>query len=267
MQTHSKYKFINWLRRRNQQRKRTLLLTGLILTLLFLAKMSVAQERPQDRSLSAEQIMAIVKKFHPIARIAGINIEKAKADITIARGQFDPQLYSSNAQKTFDGTDYYNYNRPELNIPTWFGVNITTGLEYLSGSRTDPEQTTGKTSYFGISVPLAKNLLMDKRRAALQTAKIYRDASLVEQRAVLNDLLLEAMLVYWDWVNQYQQYQILSQAVSVNEQRLGLVRLAYRQGDRPAIDTTEAMTQLQQFQLMQTQAWLEFRNEGILLSA
>lgn len=267
MQTHSKYKFINWLRRRNQQRKRTLLLTGLILTLLFLAKMSVAQERPQDRSLSAEQIMTIVKKFHPIARIAGINIEKAKADITIARGQFDPQLYSSNAQKTFDGTDYYNYNRPELNIPTWFGVNITTGLEYLSGSRTDPEQTTGKTSYFGISVPLAKNLLMDKRRAALQTAKIYRDASLVEQRAVLNDLLLEAMLVYWDWVNQYQQYQILSQAVSVNEQRLGLVRLAYRQGDRPAIDTTEAMTQLQQFQLMQTQAWLEFRNEGILLSA
>ena len=85
MQTHSKYKFINWLRRRNQQRKRTLLLTGLILTLLFLAKMSVAQERPQDRSLSAEQIMAIVKKFHPIASIAGINIEKAKADITIAR--------------------------------------------------------------------------------------------------------------------------------------------------------------------------------------
>mgnify|MGYP000081247462 CR=1 FL=1 len=81
MQTHSKYKFINWLRRRNQQRKRTLLLTGLILTLLFLAKMSVAQERPQDRSLSAEQIMAIVKKFHPIARIAGIMASKRCSEL------------------------------------------------------------------------------------------------------------------------------------------------------------------------------------------
>ncbi len=267
MQTHSKYKIVNWLRQRNQRRKRTILVTGLMIILLFLAKLSNAQDSLRENTLSAAQVMNIVKQFHPVARIAAINIDKAKADITIARGQFDPQLYSSNAQKTFDGTDYYNYNRPELNIPTWFGVNISAGLEYLSGSRTDPEETAGKTSYFGISVPLAKNLLMDKRRAALQTAKIYRDASLVERRAMLNDLLLEALLVYWDWVNQYQQYQILTQAVTVNEQRLGLVRLAYRQGDRPAIDTTEALTQLQQFQLLQTQAWLEFRNDGILLSA
>jgi len=267
MQTHSKYKIVNWLRQRNRQRKRTMLLTGLMLLLLFFAKYAVAQDSMQSNTLSAQQVMAIVKQYHPVARIAGINIDKAKADITIARGQFDPQLYSSNAQKTFDGTDYYNYNRPELNIPTWFGVNISAGLEYLSGSRTDPQETAGKTSYFGISVPLAKNLLMDKRRAALQTAKIYRNASQVERRAMLNNLLLEALLVYWDWVNQYQLYQILSQAVNVNEKRIELVRIANRQGDRPAIDTTEALTQLQQFQLMQSQAWMEFRNEGILLSA
>lgn len=172
---------MHWLRQRNRQRKRMILLTGLTLLLFFLAKISTAQDRQTDPTLSATQVMSIVKRYHPVARIADINIDMAKADITVARGQFDPQLYSSNAQKTFDGTDYYNYNRPELNIPTWFGVNISTGLEYLSGSRTDPQETAGKTSYFGVTVPLAKNLLMDKRRAALQTAKIYKDASLVEK--------------------------------------------------------------------------------------
>ncbi|HRG25916.1 MAG TPA: hypothetical protein PLL23_16065, partial [Chitinophagaceae bacterium] len=100
MQTHSKYKIIHWLRQRNQQRKKTILLTGLMLILLFLAKLSMAQDSLQLQTLSASQVMSIVKRYHPVARIADINIDMAKADITIARGQFDPQLYSSNAQKT-----------------------------------------------------------------------------------------------------------------------------------------------------------------------
>lgn len=266
MQTHSKYKFINWLRRRDQQRKRTLLLTGLVLMLLFVAKLSVAQEPPGDRSLSAAQVMAIVKKYHPVARIADINIEQAKADITIARGQFDPQLYSSNAQKTFDGTDYYNYNRPELNIPTWFGVNIHTGIEYLSGSRTDPQETSGKTSYFGLTVPLAKNLLMDKRRAALQTAKIYRDASLIEKRIQLNNILQESVAAYWSWVQQYQVNEILKNAVEVNRKRVEFIKTSFRLGDRPGIDTIEAIAQLQNMELMQYQAQLDFTNAGLALS-
>lgn len=266
MQTHSKYKFINWLRRRDQQRKRTLLLTGLVLILLFLAKLSLAQEPSGDRSLSAAQVMAIVKKYHPVARIADIHIEQAKAAIMIARGQFDPQLYSSNAQKTFDGTDYYNYNRPELNIPTWFGVNIHSGIEYLSGSRTDPQETAGKTSYFGLTVPLAKNLLMDKRRAALQTAKIYRDASVIEKRIQLNNILQESVAAYWSWVLQYQVTEVLKNAVEVNRKRVEFIKTSFRLGDRPGIDTIEAIAQLQNMELMQYQAQLDFTNAGLALS-
>ena len=266
MQTHSKYKFICWLRQRNQQRKKTVLITGLMLILLFLAKLSMAQDSLESQTLSASQVMSIVKKFHPVARIADINIDMAKADITIARGQFDPQLYSSNAQKTFDGTDYYNYNRPELNIPTWFGVNISTGLEYLSGSRTDPQETSGKTSYFGLTVPLAKNLLMDKRRAALQTAKIYKDASQVEKNILLNNILQESIAAYWNWTLQYQVLQVLNDAVVVNRKRVAFIKTSFRLGDRPGIDTIEAMAQLQNMELMQSQAALEFTNAGLGLS-
>ncbi len=266
MQTHSKYKIINWLRQRNQQRKKTILITGLMLILLFLAKLSMAQDSLQLQTLSASQVMSIVKRYHPVARIADINIDMAKADITIARGQFDPQLYSSNAQKTFDGTDYYNYNRPELNIPTWFGVNISTGLEYLSGSRTDPQETSGKTSYFGVTVPLAKNLLMDKRRAALQTAKIYKDASQVEKNILLNNILQESIAAYWNWTLQYQVLQVLNDAVVVNRKRVAFIKTSFRLGDRPGIDTIEAMAQLQNMELLQSQAALEFTNAGLGLS-
>jgi len=107
---------------------------------------------------------------------------------------------------------------------------------------------------------------MDKRRAALQAAKIFRSASEAEKRNMLNDLLLDAMNSYWNWVKQYQVYKIMTDAVSVNEKRMALVRTAYLLGDRPAIDTTEALAQLQHFELLKNQAWLEFQNAGLELS-
>ncbi len=229
-----------------------------------------AQESMQQadslQTLSAKQLMEIVKQYHPVAKQADIFIEKAKADVTIARGMFDPVLANEMAEKTFDGTNYYYYNRPELSITTWFGVEVTAGLEYLSGNRTNPEETKGQTSYVGISVPLAKNLLMDKRRAALQTAKIFREASAIEKRNILNNLLLDAMKTYWTWVQQYQFYKTISDAVVVNEKRVQLVKTAYRLGDRPAIDTAEALVQLQSFELQKSQAWLEFQNTTLDLS-
>lgn len=230
----------------------------------FLTSKSFAQQN--DKTLSAGQVMQIVKQFHPVAKQATILIEKAKADIVTARGGFDPFFQNGFAQKTFDGVDYYKYNRPELYLPTWFGIEVYAGLENLNGSRTDPTETTGETSYMGVSIPLAKNLMMDKRRAALQTAKILRQASETESRNILNNLLLDAMKNYWEWVKYYQVYNTLNDAVLVNEKRLGLVKTGFRLGERPAIDTTEALTQLQSFEVMRENAWLQFQNAGLELS-
>jgi len=227
---------------------------------------NVAFSQENQKTLSALQFMQMVKQYHPTAKQAALIIEKAKADITIARGSFDPLLYNSRAQKTFDGTDYYAYNRPELTIPTWFGIDIYTGLEKLNGNRTNPTDTKGETSYLGISIPLGKNLLMDKRRAALQTAKIFREASEPERRNMLNNLLLDAMKQYWQWVQYYQMYKIINDAVAVNEKRLELVKNSFRLGDRPAIDTTEALTQLQSFQVMRENAWMQWQNATLELS-
>jgi outer membrane protein TolC len=234
--------------------------------LVFLLLYGPSRSQDSTKTLSVQQVVEMVKKYHPVAKQASLLIEKAKADITIARGGFDPLLNNEHARKTFDGINYYNYNRPELTIPTWFGIELSTGLENLSGDRTDPQDSKGQTSYAGISLPLAKNLLIDKRRAALQTAKIFRQASGAEQRTMLNNLLLEALKAYWYWMQYYQVYTILDNAVQVNEKRLLLIKTGYRLGDRPAIDTTEALTQLQSFQVQRENAWMQFQNAGLELS-
>ena len=236
----------------------------IFLLLILSTQALVAQD--SVHTLSARQVMEIVKRYHPVALQAGILVEQAKADIVSARGQFDPVFENEAAQKTFEGTAYYSYNRPEISIPTWFGIEVKAGLEYLSGNRTDPVDTKGESSYLGISIPLAKNLLMDKRRAALQSAKIFRQASVAERRNMLNQLMLDALKSYWSWVKEYQLYQVMNEAVAINESRFRWVRSAYQLGDRAAIDTTEVLAQWQQFELLRSQAWLNFQNAGLELS-
>lgn len=217
-------------------------------------------------SLSFEEYMSIVQQYHPIAKQADIQIEKAKAALLAARGMFDPVIETQTSQKSFDGIRYYNSVDPMLKIPTWYGIELYAGTGYLSGTRVDPTETTGESSFAGVSVPLARNLLIDKRRAALKTGAIYRDLSVVERRIVLNDLLFDAAAAYWSWVRAYEVMQVVNQAVVVNEDRMRFIRNATKIGERAVIDTVEAFAQLQQFRFLQNEANVQFANNAIGLS-
>lgn len=241
--------------------KKYILLFVVICTSLF----TRAQEA--TATLNAEQVLALVRQFHPIVKQANINIQKSKADITLARAAFDPILSTYAARKILNGTNYYNYLSPEIAIPTWYGIEVYSGLENITGNRLDPSQTSGQSSYFGISIPLAKDLVMDKRRAFLQQAKIFSTMATVEQQAAVNDLLMNAIEAYWLWVKAYQTYNVVKNNVAINEKRLALVKKSYINGERPAIDTVEALTQLQSFQYQQNVYALEFKNAGLQLSA
>lgn len=244
------------------------LLSSFLITLgVFLAQAVAAQPQDSLLRLNAEQVLEIVRKFHPVARQTTLNIEQSDANILIARGAFDPVAGAYVAGKTFNGTKYYQQTSPQLTIPTWFGIEINTGLENLSGNRLDPTMTAGKSSYVGITVPLGKDLLMDKRRASLKQARIFNSMAFTEQRLVINDLLMDAMDAYWQWVRSYQIFKIIEANVAVNQQRFRFVRSAFLNGERPAIDTVEALTQLQSFQYQQNEKWLAFQNAGLDLSA
>ena len=233
---------------------------------LFLLFIQSIKANDSTKILSLNNFLKIVRTYHPVAKLAAIQVAKAKADLVTARSGFDPILGSDAGNKTFDGINYYQSNGTQLSIPTWYGIEIKAGIEYLGGTRTDPMESIGKTSYAGITVPLAKNLLMDKRRAVLQQAKIMVQASEQERRLMLNDLLMEATDTYWQWLQSYFIYQTYNEVIEVNKKRVGMVNMAYRNGERPAIDTTEAVAQLQNFEYQQNQAWLAWQNAGVQLN-
>jgi outer membrane protein TolC len=221
----------------------------------------------QQKTLSSTDFWQIVQNFHPVVKQTLIEIKQSDATLTMARGAFDPVLQHYSTQKTLDGKNYIDYHAPSLNIPTWYGVELSAGIENIQGSRLDPSQTLGQTSYLGIQIPLAKNLLMDKRRAALQQAKIMQKMAIQEQRKELNSLLQEAMEAYLAWVRSYQVMQLVQANYRNASARQILVEKSVAFGERPAVDTLEALTQKQTFENMLTSKVLEFNNARLALSA
>ena len=239
-----------------------------ILFILFFTILNVIHVSAQDKNvLSAPQVLQILKQYHPIIRQAQIEIEKSEADILQARAAFDPIVKINTAQKTFNGENYYQYTTPEITIPTWYGVEVNAGFENLKGDRISITETLGPTNYLGFNIPLAKNLVIDKRRAFLQQSKIYNQLAIIDQQILVNDIQFDAMQAYWNWVRAYQTYLVVKNNVEVNENRLNLVRKAYRNGERPAIDTVENLSQLQSFLYLQNEEYLAFQQAGIELSA
>ena len=232
--------------------------------LLFTGFLLSAQD--SMRILKEEEFIAAVKQFHPVAKQGGLLVDIAKAELTAIRGNFDPIFQTANDRKTFDGNNYFNYTSGELTVPTWYGVEVRGGYERNFGDFIFSELTPGRSSYMGLTVPLAKNLAIDKRRAALQQAKLFTQQSEQERRIIINDLLLDAYFSYWNWSKDYQVYQLLSNAVDLNQERYKLIKISFEQGDRAKIDTIEAVAQLQNLQQQQAEAYLKFRKSSFEIS-
>lgn len=234
--------------------------------LSFVCSTSLFCQLNTGKILSSEAFINQVKLYHPIASQANLLVEKATADLLSAKGAFDPSLQMNASRKTFDGSDYYHYNNPELVLPTPVGVNIKTGIENNSGNYVNPEVSLGGASYLGVEIPLARGLLLNKRRAVLMQAKIFKNQSEQEKLIILNDLLFEAYSRYWEWAGAYRLYNIYSDYVAAANRRLRLVRISFNNGDRAMADTLEAYTQLQNYQLQQSEALLRFNNASLELS-
>jgi outer membrane protein TolC len=218
--------------------------------------------------LSYSQFVKIVAQHHPATYQADLQIPMAKAKLLESRGNFDPVIHQELDQKNFNDQRYYSILQAGLKIPTRLGVSFNAGYEQMNGSYLNPENNMpqGGLAYAGISVPLAKDLLIDKRRLELQKAKLYVKSAEWERELLLNELMHEAGQCYWEWFVAYNVMRIYEEALELANARKNFVVSSYKLGDSPNIDTTEASIQVQNLNINLVQAKLSFLNASLLLS-
>lgn len=218
--------------------------------------------------LTRDAFVRIVLENHPMARQAALRPTLGEATVRSARGGFDPLATAGYDEKWFDDKNYFQLFDAGLKVPTWYGVELFAGYQENSGDLLNPQATTPDDGLLkvGGQVSLGQGLFIDQRRATLRKAEAYLRATRAEQEQLLNDLLLQALNDHTDWVAAHRAARIADAAVELAAVRLDAVRGSWRGGDRPAIDTLEALLQLQDRRMRQQQAALGVRNATLRLS-
>ncbi|CAM1349417.1 TolC family protein [Tenacibaculum crassostreae] len=222
----------------------------LYLLFLFLTITSFSQNN-LTTTLSLEEYIGYVKKFHPVIKQAELITSTNEAKLLKARGAFDPKIEVDHNKKQFKETEYYNKLNSTFKIPTWYGIELKGSYENNSGQYLNPEFNTPENGLYsaGVSVSLAKNLFMNKRMATLKQAKLYVKQGKLEQQLAVNDILFDAITTYLQWLQYYQSYEVYNDYYTNADTRLKNVIKSFKAGDKPAVDTLEANINLKNREL------------------
>ena len=222
----------------------------------------------QDSTLlTFDEFITIVKENHPMSYISELKGNEGEFLIWQAKGGFDPKLGGDLNQKYFDDKNYYSHLHAGLKIPTWFGITAQVSYDENSGVYLNPRDYTSNTGLWsaGLSIELGNGLVIDERRAELRQAKIYANSTQLEQDLMLNQLIFDASVAYYDWFKAYSNFVVYEEAVVNASDRLANIRELSEYGDKPYIDTLKALIFLQERQLSLEQTRLELTNKRALL--
>ena len=209
--------------------------------LLLLGSFVWGQEQ-NLKELSYNEFLGYVKKYHPLVKSAQLEINKAQANLMMARGGFDPKIEADFDQKQFKGKEYYSVFNSSFKIPTWYGIEVKAGFDNSEGIFVNPENTLpnqGLTS-LGITIPVGQGLLINQRMADLRKAKIQIQLSQAERKLQAVEVVYNASIAYFNWKRNYSEVQLYKNYLKNAEIRYKGILTLIKNGDKPAIDSVEA---------------------------
>lgn len=213
-----------------------------LLQLFLFITIGVSGQETISAEFTYNEFLGYVKKSHPLVKSANLELNKAQANLMMARGAFDPKLEVDFNNKKFKDVDYYSVLNSSFKIPTWYGIEVKAGFDNNDGYYLNPQNKTpnqGLTS-LGISVPLGQGLLINQRMADLQKAKIQLNLSQAALKLQAISILYDASLAYFNWKKSYNEVKLYKN-YSVNAtMRFKGIRSLIEDGDKPAIDSVEA---------------------------
>ncbi|WP_455169876.1 TolC family protein, partial [Aegicerativicinus sediminis] len=226
-------------------------------------------EKPAEASiLSFEEYMAYVKKYHPLVKMADLNLSVGEAEVLKARGAFDPKVEVDYERKKFNGTTYYDQLNSTFKIPTWFGLEFKAKYEDNSGAYLDPSLTVPEDGIYsaGVELDLTNGFLINQRMASLRKAQLFEQESKATRDLMINEVLFEATKAYLNWCQAYNSQLIYENFLDNAALRYEGVKRSVEVGDKAEIDATEALITLESRQLSLENASLESRKNQLLAS-
>lgn len=219
----------------------------LLLFSLMLLNCLNLKAQEQGDTLRFEPYLDLVKKNHPLAKQAGLQSAFAAARRKKAKGAFDPTIRSNWDEKYFDSKHYFQIFETQIEVPLQYGLKVNGAYERNEGVFLNPENKTDAYGLWalGIEANLGQGLLFDQRRAGLKLADIQQAQFENTRVQIINTLLFNAALSFIDWQEKSAIQKILKEGLTLANVYFEATKAAFENGEKPAIDTLEAMLVVQ----------------------
>lgn len=224
----------------------------------------------QDSTLTLPlaEYLGYVKAYHPFVKQANLVINESEAKLMKARGAFDPKLEVDYDRKKFKNTEYYDKLNASFKIPTWFGIELKGNFEENTGDFLNPQDVVPIDGLYsaGISIPVARGLLTNERMAMLRQSRLYVKQAQADRQLLVNDILYEATITYFNWLKSYNEKRIFEDFLSNAQMRFEGIKKSHDIGERPAIDTLEARITINNRKLNLEKARINYIKASLELS-
>lgn len=241
---------------------------GVVFVFAF-AKASFSQTTVSSNEvLSFEEYLGYVKQHHPLIKQAELVLSTGEANLLKARGGFDPKIEVDYDRKKFKGTEYYDQLNATFKIPTWYGIELKGNFEENTGEFLNPNLTVPEDGLYsaGVSFSLAQGLLINERMATLKKARFFEQQTRADRDLLVNNLVYEASLAYFDWLEAVNEYRIYDTFLENATIRLKAVERSVAEGDKAKIDITEARIAAQNRVLSLEAAQLKMQKARLAVS-
>jgi outer membrane protein TolC len=241
---------------------------NLVLILFFFTAIIPRLQAQDSIVLQFNEYLGYVKKYHPIAKQAELAIGMGQANLMKSRGGFDPKIEVDYARKEFKGTEYYDELNATFKIPTWYGIDLKGNFEQNEGAFLNPAETVPTQGLYsaGVAVSLGRGSWINERMATLKQAKFFREQTIADRDLLVNQILFDASLTYFDWLQAYRDSKVFSNFLNNAQIRFEGIKKSAQAGEIAAIDTVEAKIAVQSRALELEQARVRFRNKSFELS-
>lgn len=239
-----------------------------ILLFISIGLPSFAQTDSIKEVLRFDEYLGYVKKFHPIVKQAELVIDESQAKLLKSRGAFDPKFEVDYDRKKFSGTEYYDKLNGLFKIPTWYGIELKATFEKNSGEYLNPEGFVPEDGLYsaGVKVPVAQGLLINDRMASLKQAKLFREQAKADRDIFVNNILYEASLSYFKWLQAYNELKLFENFLTNAELRYRGIERGAEVGERADIDVVEARIAINQRRLSLEQSKVKLMKAALELS-
>ena len=192
--------------------------------------------------LRFNEYLGYVKRFHPIVKQAELVIDQSQAKLMQSRGAFDPKIEVDYDRKKFRESEYWDKLNATFKIPTWYGLEMKVNFEENTGDFLNPESLVPKDGLYsaGIKFSVLQGLLINDRMAQLKQAKLFREQAKADRDLLINTILFEASLVYFKWLQAYNEHELFRNFLANAEKRFQGVKRGAELGQFAPIDSTEA---------------------------